>query len=838
MFSLAHALEKLTGRTRSDDPARRARAACGHFLQRTRFAERMAAAVSGVSLAWAFALGTLALLLALDYALAPSGHARAVTAWGLAATSGTLLAAALVLGLGRRFSDRWLARRIEERFPVLDGRLLALVSDRGRSVAVDAFAPGLAKDLEGLATVSVPSRARLHRSALLALIATVLGAGVVLGYARTAPAQLGRAVMFLDEPGPADAARLLAVRPGTIKVIEGQGAAVQIGYAGEPRVAKLLLLPRDGARRAEGREVPLTALAHGRLAATLPALLEDASYQVVIDGDKSPVFPIDVVRAPRVVAVSHREDLPSYLDQEPRELAGGDVDVIEGTHILVRATTSSEPLHGKLRATWTSEGLIESIPLAVSGARLLEGSFVAKHGGTYKIEYEDATGLKPRESGTFTVSVRPDLPPRAEILAPAADREIAHAGSINVEYEVRDDHGLGSLALHVAVKGGKAKKLPLPLTPGARSARGKVVLSPRQLGLLPGDSMLYYVAAEDLKTPLPNRGSSPPYVLVIEEDTLLRQVLTGIDARDDDALRGIESTPTSGAPESEEELARNLEALRRLEQLVNRQIDPSEAGKPGDDPLEELGQSEQEDLSKALEDLDLDEEQFLQPPAQACQPCKKIADAAGKCGRCGRVNKCGTCGKPGHGRGCLAPKAEDGKNAKGDPKGAGAAERAGKGHKGKGMGDADGEGGKSFITRVAKKELVRRYREMLEKRRELLRKLSEQLALGRPIPEALAQKLGPEGNRLMDALKNVPLFGSHDSSPIPHMQESQKGRAATGFRTLRVREEIPRDAVELAPSTEESLAPSGAPGSTQAPAWDEQLPDELRQVVRQYFKAR
>lgn len=842
MASLAHVLERLTGRAKNSDPAIRARAACGHFLRRTRAAERIAAATASVSLAWAFALGMAAVLLALDLVLAPGAHARALAALSLGATSATLLAAGLVTGLGRRFSDRWLARRIEERFPVLDGRLLALVSDRRRSPAVDAFAPGLAKDMEKLASVSVPSRARLHRSALLALIATVAATGAVAGYARRAPAQLGRAVQLLDEPDALPAARLLAVRPGTIKVVEGQTAAIEIGYAGEPREVKLLHLPRDGARRAEGREVPLTAVAFGRLAATLPPLIEDGCYQVVVDQERSPVFPIDVVHAPRVIQVAHREELPSYLEQEPREVFGGDVDAIEGTQILVRATTSSEPLRGKIRATWTGEGLIETIPLAVAGARTLEGSFVAKHGGTYKIDYEDATGLKGREGATFTVSVRPDLPPRAEILAPAGDREIPHAGAITVEYEVRDDHGLGSLALHVAVKGGKARKLSLPLKQGARVAKGKVVLAPKQLGLLPGDSMLYYVAAEDLKAPIPNRGASPPYVLVVEEDALLRQVLTGIESHEDEAFRSLEGAPAGAAPESEEELARNLEALRRLECLVNRQIDPSEAGKL-DDPLEELGQSDQEDLSKALEDLDLDEEQFLQPPAQACQQCKKIADNSGKCPRCGRVNKCGTCGKPGHGRGCLAPKGDDAKGAKGqkgDPnKGQGAKGERAKGQKGaRGPADPDGEGARSFMMRVARKDLVRRYREMLDKRRELLRKLAEQVALGRPISESLAQKLGPDGARLVDALKEMPLMGTPDAAPHQHALDTQKGRLVSGSRPMRIREEIPHDAVELAPRSEESPAPPGAPGATEAPAWDEELPAELRQVVRQYFKTR
>jgi hypothetical protein len=800
MFSLAHALENLRGRKREQSEPELARKACARFVRRTRAAQRATAALAGASRAWALASLAAATLLALDLALAPNGRARAAAAMSLAAASVLLALISVARGVGRRFSDRWLARSIEARFPELDGRLLAVASERGRSPAVSAFVAGVARELERASALAVPSRRALHRPALLALGATALAAGVLLAYQRHDPAQLGRAVTLADEPVAPPAAKIIAVRPGAARVTEGGRLDVEVGCAGVPREAKLLLLPSDPGRRADAVEVPLEARALGRLAATLPALVEDAAYQVLVDGERSEVYPVGVIRAPRVVAVSHRDDFPAYLAMEPREVAGGDVDAIEGTSVLVRATTSSEPVRGKLHAVWSGEGLIETIPLVRTGPRAVEATFIARHGGTYQVEYEDETGLEPRASATFTVSVRPDLPPRAEILSPAGDREIAHAGALSVEYEVRDDHGLGALALHVAVKGGKARKLPLPLEKGARLARGKLVLSPRMFGMLPGDSLLYYISAEDMKAPVPNRATSAPYVLVVEEDGLLRQMLSGIPGYDDArfrALEGAESQP-EGTPESEEDLAQTAEALRRLEALVNGERDPLDA-KSLTDPLEDLAPEDQERFAKALEDLDLDPDEFMEEQGKANQQ-----------------------------QGADTP---DGKKGPKIPRA--------KGMKVRGAGERpDGSNSKSFIMRAARTDLRNRYRALLEKRRTLLRKLAEQLALGKPIPDALARKLGPASERILELLSKAGAAGDLGGKAGAHAHEDPGARFVAAGRSLRVREEIPQDAVELAPGVGTDEPASGAPARTKAAAWDEDLPPELRAVVREYFKRR
>jgi hypothetical protein len=800
MFSLRHAL-RLAQRDRDPDPAERGRAACHRLVRRTRVAFRAFAVLTNLASAWAIAVAALAAVLLLDALLHPSGAARALVAvlGALAATA--LFLSAIFVGASRRLSARWLAREIEARFPVLDGRLLALISERGKTAAGTVIAAALAPEAPDLASRHVPSRGPLHRASFHALGWTCVLALVIAAYASLAPESLGRALSLVGEPGPAGPAKLLAVRPGSSRLLEGQALEVEIACAGDPGEAKLLLLPRDPGLGATARELRIERLAWGRLRAKIPALAEDAGYQVVLDGDRSPVYAISVVHAPRVVAVSHRIEPPAYLELEAQDVRGGDIDAIEGTRVTIHAECASEPLKGRLRAVWNGEGLIESIPLVRAGERALEGSFVARHGGSYTLEYDDATGLAPRPSAAFNIAVRPDLPPRAEILAPAADREVPHDGSLALEYEVRDDHGLGKVELHVAIKGGRPRKLPLPVDRNARSARGKLVLSPRALGLLPGDSLVYYVVAEDRKTPVANRGASQPYVLVVEENAALRQALSGVDRATDDVFRGLEGAPLDEPPPSEEELARDAEALHRLEQLVGHQVSPNEALPGAEDPLDELAAKDKEELEKALDDLDLDDEQFLDTP----QDQTKDAEGEAK-----------------------------GQGQKGDPQG-GAPGNA-KGHRqrpvqGRGRPAA---GDKSSIARIAQRDLVRRWRELLDRRRELLRKLAEQVALGRPIPPG---RLGPEVARLLDALGGS---APPEAGPTgrPHAPEPLAGRMRGDVRALKMRPEVPRDSVSLTPRSESTDAPSGNAAGGEAPAWDESLPRELEQVVRQYFKAR
>lgn len=765
-----------------------ARLACARFLARARRAERATRGASVLARALAAVLGGLALALALDLAVGPPARARALAAVALGSAAALGALAALAAVLFSRASDRWLARRAEDRHAILDGRLSAVATSGPRArEAVEALAPGVARDLRALDPRSVPDRSLVRHALALALAATVLLALVLAAYAELAPARLGRAVALEDEPAPPGSARILAVRPGTTKVRENESLAVEVGVAGEPR--GLAVLVRAGG---ETRRLPLERRGAGRFAVWLPPFADDGTYRIVGAGEP-PEFSVALVRAPRVLAVAHRLEPPAYLGEPARDVASGDVEAVEGTRVVVRATTASEPVSGRLRATWTEDGIVESLPLAAAGPRLLEGAFVVRRSGTYRIDYEDASGLAPRPGPTWHVTAEPDLPPRVSVLAPAADREIAYKDSVAVEYEARDDHGLAEVALHLVVHGAKPRKLDLPIGADRRQARGRCVLSPRALGLLPGDSAIYYVVAVDGRRPLANRATSAPFVLAVEDDSKLRESLTGIDARDDEVFRSVES-----GEEVEGEAAREVEALRRLERILARQ--PGSPG--GEDALRELLPEDVADAVRALEDLEQDEDSVLLPENAG----RDQAPAEGKTGE-----------KPeGQGANPNGPRAH------------------GRGSAGGGTREARDGARRTVVTRVAPaRELVRLYRELLERRRALLRRVAHDLGEGKLAPDTIA-RLGPDAARLLEALRRA---GEDPGAPGSASSKRAAARAPSAPpRTLRVRPEIPEDTVDPRPRRERSPAPAASLEPSRAPGWDESLPEELRAVVRAYFE--
>src|SRR5262249_31032336 len=155
--------------------------------------------------------------------------------------------------------------------------------------------------------------------------------------------------------------------------------------------------------------------------------------------------------------------------------------------------------------------------------------------------------------------------------------------------------------------------------------------------------------------------------------------------------------------EGDDELARNQEALRRLERILSREPD---AGPPGDDTLKDLTPDDVEDVTKALEDLEQDEDAALLPENATCPDCEKAAKSSGVCPKCGRKDRCGSCGKPGHGRGCMSPQGRaekgQGENAKNGMPGQG---KPGKGEQSR---EAIEGARKSFITRVGSSREVTR----------------------------------------------------------------------------------------------------------------------------------
>jgi hypothetical protein len=51
-----------------------------------------------------------------------------------------------------------------------------------------------------------------------------------------------------------------------------------------------------------------------------------------------------------------------------------------------------------------------------------------------------------------------------------------------------------------------------------------------------------------------------------------------------------------------------------------------------------------------------------------------------------------------------------------------------------------------------------------------------------------------------------------------------------------VRPDIPEDTVDARPRAARSARSEAAPGPSVAPAWDESLPEEMRAIVKAYFK--
>jgi hypothetical protein len=161
MFSVRSLLSVPIRDAFANAPRANPREACARFLASAGRADGAVRASAGLARVLGAALAAAAIALVLDLAVAPSAGAR--TAFAVALAGAPALAALGIVAavLLRRSSDRWLARRAEERFPALDGRLAAVASAGDRApLAVDSVAPEVARLLAEMKAADVPDRSR------------------------------------------------------------------------------------------------------------------------------------------------------------------------------------------------------------------------------------------------------------------------------------------------------------------------------------------------------------------------------------------------------------------------------------------------------------------------------------------------------------------------------------------------------------------------------------------------------------------------------------------------------------------------------------------------------
>ena len=154
--------------------------------------------------------------------------------------------------------------------------------------------------------------------------------------------------MFLpwaDIPPPARVT-LLSVVPGDVEAFHGQQVDVKVEAEGNADAATLFYTTADGTR--VDQPIPLhraEGAVHfaGQLPETDAGLQQDLHYHEQVGDALSPKYRVKVLATPTITVDSIEYHYPAYTGLATHRVEKqGDIEALEGTKVVIRATTNGD----------------------------------------------------------------------------------------------------------------------------------------------------------------------------------------------------------------------------------------------------------------------------------------------------------------------------------------------------------------------------------------------------------------------------------------------------------------------------------------------------------------
>ncbi len=507
------------------------------FVQRLdalRSAIRRAEMWYGLSWALLVAVCGLAVLAMADYRLELPWLVRAV---GLGGLGCVLIAVAI-----RRILSPWLwwsrlrplvggplrtAVEIEQRFPQLGQRARTVVQFSGRAendVVAEGVAPLLIAALEKDADIKaqpldlstlVPRRKLQLAAAATAVSVVLLLCAVWWNW----EFRLAVCRALLDDRPYTQ----IAITPGDFLVDEGQDVPVSVEITGRAR-ENIVVYTRPADNEVRRPEVDAKASwsqreltsedaqPRGERAIAYQTALEDLrepiEYWATADHLRSSVHRI-TVRYP-VVIKKFEATLtpPAYTGLEESTVEGGDLDVVEGTHVRFQiqldrpcaeaALVLSDPPYATKKEP--TEETPRQIPLQVGSAGL-EAEFEFREDKLYSIVARARDGTELAEN-RHRVRVRKDQPPRVHFEDPDEAIEVHSLAEVLMRIRTSDDFGLSKTGIVFQIDNDPEQTLVVESFPSSEASKAIKAISEKLLRLedfemTPTQAVTYYAFAED-----------------------------------------------------------------------------------------------------------------------------------------------------------------------------------------------------------------------------------------------------------------------------------------------------------------------------------------------------
>lgn len=549
----------------------------------------------------ALILGVLAWMARLGWFAAPYW---VLLAWSLVAASAVLLVI-----LARRYSSQltptWAASRLEEGGPWRSGAISSLLDQAapGTSAALYAAADqARATELRtagpsALGPVTQRLKGRATRGGLVSAVGLIvfLSAGPVDGPASA-----------LWRPGDAWEATIapVTISADSSEVDRGTSIALRLKATGR-RDAMLWLRGPGEPWRSQAVELDSS----GQKIEIIGPLRTDLFARLTSGGRGSDTIQVRVRIPAFLGSLTVTAHYPRYLqlEDEPVPVGGDTLLLPAGTRLETKGEATAELASG----AWVWKG--GRVALDVNGAQF-EGQFNPASSAEYQLELVTRSG-SPLAGDTVFLPIRviPDSAPKVDVPVPGVDTIAPLNLRLPLVIQAEDDYGLTVIEVESrrvsrlgVVDQPLKETVTLPSGPTDRAVLN-FDFNLTNRGLLPGDTMRYFVRARD-NSPSGQSGRSREYVLRLatlsEVRAAAREASDNVGGRLDslaaeskrleratEDLSQERERPTAGQNRGQTDETMSYESAKRAEAVAEAQSEMMNRAEALKEALEELQRS-------------------------------------------------------------------------------------------------------------------------------------------------------------------------------------------------------------------------------------------------------
>jgi len=463
------------------------------------------AVLTGIAIAVAVGVETLALGMFLDWWLDLPRSVRALMLLGQAVVIGFILSRMVLIPMVRQPSDDELALSVEKARPEFRSRLIASIqlTRPGALGANDSasMAEAMVEQTEAMAApqdfTAIISTERLRHIGILALSMLALALAGFF-YGRAVTFDLLKRVFLSNVPVPRKT-RVFVI-DGNKVVGRGDNVRVEAFVQGiVPATGKLVVRYRS--RREQQFSLEQDREVKEKFGRTVENVQDSFTYQIRLNDGVSPWQEVQTVPRPTIATIVCDQEFPAYTELKPVRRSLGDLSLLAGSTLRIQATATKDLQSAAIRLS----GIEGEFPMMLN-SNSIAGQFrvPAKGLNGFSVYMVDTGGMESRDSAIYRIEIVPDKAPVARLTYPDRKEElVTRQALVIIGMDVSDDFKISKVRVRYkadTLDSGADKTLDLDLggeQPQKLRRRFEWNLKDFKPLLPEGTRIEYWVEAED-----------------------------------------------------------------------------------------------------------------------------------------------------------------------------------------------------------------------------------------------------------------------------------------------------------------------------------------------------